>query len=89
MYEEPEEVMSPLNGGWVIPAVLDEVVDPVLDTATPLEEASKPLETEEVVDPVFTPPEVVSEAPPVATHSIEHRSFGHGMRVTTITGQNN
>jgi hypothetical protein len=54
-----------------------------------MEELENPLPVAEVVEPVAEVVEPVAVEYVPATHTIEHRSFGHGMRVTTITGQNN
>jgi hypothetical protein len=62
------------------PLPVAEVVEPVAEVVEPVAEVVEPVA--EVVEPV-----AVEYVP--ATHTIEHRSFGHGMRVTTITGQNN
>jgi hypothetical protein len=85
--EEVENKMPPLNGGWTDPEPT--ISGPML-TPEQVEELPEPV----VMIEVFPEPTMSDPNPnPVeyvpATHTIEHRSFGHGMRVTTITGQNN
>jgi hypothetical protein len=86
--EEPENKMPPIAGSieWLAAQPVGIASDP----HTPPLNGGWTSEPEPQPKPDREPdPVTIQAAPPVATHTIEHRSFGHNMRVTTITGQNN